>query len=71
MPCPSESCKAANPAQRALLSAEKAEITQEPWVDEAMICTYCGCVYTNSVVAPGQIRGYYDNALSGRGWSEI
>jgi len=46
--CPSPSCRAAQPAQRALTEPEKAEFDHADWTEKAEICIYCGCIHTGN-----------------------
>ena len=65
--CPAPDCVAANPLQRdASADLARRRVTAE-WARSAMVCSYCGCVYTGHG-NDRKIRGYLDNPLAGKGW---
>ena len=68
MSCPANDCSAANPRQRALIEGELSAIGHPDWGSRAMICTYCQSVYTLELKGRPIIRGWYDNAMMGKGW---
>jgi hypothetical protein len=68
-PCPSEDCRAGNPAQMdpaKMLAA--AGVTAE-WVKSAQRCCYCGCVYTPRADGGAVIMGWIGNYIQGEGWT--
>ena len=67
MRCPASDCAAAMPHQRPLMTGEQDEIG-EPWVTEARICMYCGCVHSFDCQGAPRIHGFYGNPLRGPGW---
>ena len=68
--CPDPDCRATNPPQRDA-SANLAHYGETAeWVRSAMVCGYCGCVYTG-FGNDRRIKGYLDNALVGVGWQPI
>ena len=66
--CPAEDCKAANPRQDRIDASKLAEAgATGDWLSSGpLVCTYCGCVYTQAGVTK-VIRGWYDSML-GNGW---
>ena len=46
MSCPNGNCRASDAMQRELSNDEVALIN-DPWARDAVICGYCGCVYTH------------------------
>lgn len=71
MVCPAHDCKASNPPQRDLTPGERAEMGNPDWGERAMRCSYCGCVYARAEHGRGAIKGWYDNAMLGRGWRPV
>jgi hypothetical protein len=68
--CPSSDCGAANPSQRDC-STDLASLGETAeWARSAMMCSYCGCVYTGYGEAR-RIKGHLDNPLVGKGWQPI
>jgi hypothetical protein len=68
--CPAPDCRAANPPQRnASADLTHYDETAE-WAGSAMVCGYCGCVYTG-FGNDRRIRGYLDNAMVSKGWQPI
>jgi hypothetical protein len=61
--CPAPDCGAANPPQRDASADLAAHGEAAEWSRLAMICGYCGCVYTGHG-NNRSIRG----SLVGRGW---
>ena len=46
MDCPSEQCSADNPLQRGLSNYERDGLGRPEWAEDALICSWCGCIYT-------------------------
>jgi hypothetical protein len=65
--CPAPDCTAANPSQRDASVALAHHGEDAVWTRSAMVCGYCGCVYTGHGT-DRRIRGYLDNPILGKGW---
>ena len=44
--CPNRRCSASSRIQRPLSEYERGLIKNLGWADDALICGYCGCIYT-------------------------
>lgn len=65
--CPSPLCKAASPLQWELSTKELREAGATGyWTNYAMICVYCGCVYTYE--AESGLRPTIRGSLDGPKW---
>jgi hypothetical protein len=64
---PAPDCRAANPPQRDASADLARHGETAEWARSAMVCGYCGCVYTG-YGNDRRIRGNLDNPLAGKGW---
>lgn len=63
--CPEGSCRATGRVNH--LTPGQQQAIDEPWIDQASRCSYCGVVFTG-YGARSVIRGYYDDPMGKQGW---